>query len=180
MDNGASSYRRYLDGDNAAFDEIMRLWFDRLILFIDRYVHDLHTAEDIAMDVFADLVVHRHRYNFRYALSTYLFMLARSRALNHLKRQKLIRFEPLDEESGERDSLEETVLKNERHRALHKALLDLPPDMQAAVHLVYFEGLSYEEAATVMKKNRKQIDNLLSRAKRELRTILEEEGLETI
>jgi len=177
MDNGASSYRRYLDGDDAAFDEIMRLWFDRLILFIDRYVHDLYTAEDIATDVFADLVVHHRRYNFQYALSTYLFTLARNRALNHLKRQKRLRFEPLDEQLAERESLEDTVLKTEQHRALHKAIADLPTDMQAAVHLVYFEGLSYDEAGRVMNKNRKQIDNLLSRAKRELRTVLTEEGL---
>ena len=36
MDNGASSYRRYLDGDEAAFDEILRLYRDNLTFFITR------------------------------------------------------------------------------------------------------------------------------------------------
>ena len=30
MDNGASSYRRFLDGDERAFDEIMKELFDKL------------------------------------------------------------------------------------------------------------------------------------------------------
>ena len=36
--------------------------------------------------------------------------------------------------------------------------------------------MSYEEAGKVMKKTRKQVDNLLYRAKSELRTILGEDG----
>ena len=82
MDNGASSYRRYLDGDEAAFDEILRLYRDNLTFFINRYVHDLDAAEDLAIDTFMYLIVHRLRYNFRTPLKTYLFMIARSRALD--------------------------------------------------------------------------------------------------
>ena len=41
MDNGASSYRRFLEGDESAFDEIMKELFDGLVFFIDRYVHDI-------------------------------------------------------------------------------------------------------------------------------------------
>ena len=37
-------------------------------------MQDYHTAEDLAMDVFSDLIVHRHRYNFKSSLKTYLFM----------------------------------------------------------------------------------------------------------
>lgn len=47
MDNGASSYRRFLDGDESAFDEIMKELFHSLVFFIDRYVHEVHAAEDI-------------------------------------------------------------------------------------------------------------------------------------
>ena len=88
MDNGASSYRRFLEGDESAFDEIMKELFDGLVFFIDRYVHDIHAAEDIAIDAFSDLVVNKHRYNFKVTLKTYLFMLGRSRALNYIKRRK--------------------------------------------------------------------------------------------
>ncbi len=85
MDNGASSYRRFLEGDEGAFDEIMERYRDSLIFFIHRYVQDIHAAEDIAIDVFADLIVHPYRYNFKVQFKTYLFMLGRSRALNYIK-----------------------------------------------------------------------------------------------
>ena len=50
MDNGASSYRRFLDGDESAFNEIMEELFRSLVFFINGYVHDIHAAEDIAID----------------------------------------------------------------------------------------------------------------------------------
>ena len=52
----------------------------------------------------------------------------------------------------------------------------LSDDMSVVIHLIYFEDLSYDEAAKVMKKNRKQVDNLLYRAKKELRIILGKDG----
>lgn len=57
MDNGASSYRRFLEGDESAFDEIMKELFDGLVFFIDRYVHDIHAAEDIAIDAFITCIL---------------------------------------------------------------------------------------------------------------------------
>ena len=179
MDNGASSYRRFLDGDERAFDEIMKEYFDNLVFFIDRFVHDVHAAEDIAIDAFSDLVVNKHRYNFKVTLKTYLFMLGRSRALNYIKHGKVIDFVELteaDHAPSEQEALEEIVLADERKRAVNNALSALPNDMRVVIHLVYFEDLSYDEAAKVMKKNRKQVDNLLYRAKKELRIILGKDG----
>ena len=179
MDNGASSYRRFLDGDESAFDEIMKELFDNLVFFIDRYVHDVHAAEDIAIDAFSDLVVNKHRYNFKVTLKTYLFMLGRSRALNYIKHRKVIDFVVLTEAekaSSEQETLEEIVLADERKRVVNNALNSLPDDMRVVIHLIYFEDLSYDEAAKVMKKNRKQVDNLLYRAKKELRIILGKDG----
>ena len=43
---------------------------------------------------------------------------------------------------------------------------------------MYFEDLSYEEIARVMKVSKKQVDNLLYRGKKQLRAILEEGGIE--
>ena len=142
-------------------------------------MRDFHAAEDIAIDTFADLIVHKNRYNFKVSLKTYLFMIGRSRALDYIRHRKLIKFEELEKaygvESDER-TLEEKFLADEKKRALNAAIAKLPIDMQIAVHLVYFENMTYDEAAKVMKKNRKQIDNLLYRAKNELRAILSEDG----
>ena len=178
MDNGASSYRRFLSGDESAFDAIMEELFYPLVFFIDRYVQDVHTAEDIAMDVFSDLIVHKHRYNFKVSLKTYLFMLGRSRALDCLRHRKVLKLVELSEATQTEDgaTLEELVLTTQLQYRVHQALSRLPEQLRTAVHLVYFENLTYDEAARVMKKNRKQVDNLLYRAKKELRIILGKDG----
>ena len=179
MDHGACSYRRFLDGEESAFDEIMKELFHGLVFFVDRYVHDTHAAEDIAIDAFSDLIVHKHRYNFKVSLKTYLYMIGRSRALDYLKHRKVIGFMELSEAaeiSAEEKTLEESVLSEERKRMVNDAIAGLPEDMRVAVHLIYFEEMTYEEAAKVMKKNRKQVDNLLYRAKKELRSLLGEDG----
>jgi RNA polymerase sigma-70 factor (ECF subfamily) len=179
MDNGAGSYRRFLDGDEAAFDDIMNELFRPLTFYICRFVKDVSTAEDIAIDVFSELIASKHKYNFKTSLKTYLFMLGRCRAIDHLRRQKTVVFTPLSEIgelSDEEKSLEEVVLTSERKRIVNEAVARLPEEMREAVYLVYFEDLTYRQAARVLKKNAKQVDNLLYRAKKELRTILGEEG----
>ena len=179
MDNGVSSYCRFLDGDESAFDEIMKELFRGLVFFIDRYVQDVHAAEDIAIDTFSDLIVHKHRYNFKVSLKTYLYMVGRSRALDHLKRRRIIDFVELSEAQNLPDdskTLEEIVLADERKRLVNAAIAKLPEDMRVVIHLIYLEEMTYDEAAKVMKKTRKQVDNLLYRAKKELRIILGEDG----
>ena len=47
--SGEDKYRLFLGGDEDAFEGIMCEYFDGLIFFINRYVNDPHTAEDIAI-----------------------------------------------------------------------------------------------------------------------------------
>ena len=179
MDNGACSYRRFLDGDEHAFDEIVESLFRGLVFFVDRIVHDVYTAEDIAMDTLADLIVYRRRYNFKVSLKTYVYMVGRRRAIDHLRRRRAHPVTGLDEAEALPDDGEspgDALLTDERKRAVDAALAKLGEEMREAVHLVYFEDMTYEEAAVVMRKNKKQIDNLLYRAKKALRDILGEEG----
>lgn len=178
MGNGELCYRRFIEGDEEAFDEIMREYFDGLIFFINRYVSDIYAAEDIAIDVFAYVAANRKAYNFKVSLKTYLFMIGRSRALNYIKHRKRLAITALEDAEGlitERSAVEVSVLADEKKRQVNKVLSQLPDAMRLAVHLVYFEELSYEEAARVMKKNKKQIDNLLYRAKSLLRSELGKE-----
>ena len=99
--------------------------------------------------------------------------------MDYIKRRKVVSFVAISEAQALPDDsmvLEEMVLADERKRMVNAALTQLPEDMRVAVHLIYFEEMTYDEAAKVMKKNRKQVDNLLYRAKKELRIILGEDG----
>jgi RNA polymerase sigma-70 factor (ECF subfamily) len=74
-------------------------------------------------------------------------------------------------------TLEDELLSAERKQVIRQALDQLKPDLREAVHLVYFEQLSCQEAGRVMKRTTKQVYNLLYRAKETLRSILAEENI---
>ncbi len=176
MDNGESSYRRYLDGDEHAFDEIQRMYFDRLTFFADRYLQDIHAAEDVAIDTLLQLIIHKKRYNFKTSLKTYLYTIAHNMAVNVLKKRSKAMLTEDAEDMADRNSLEQAVLDSERSRCLNTALSSLPEDIRTAVHLVYLEELSYEETASALGCSKKKVDNMLYRGKALLRKALEKEG----
>ena len=73
-------------------------------------------------------------------------------------------------------AIESSMVTDERSRRLHDALPKLKDNYRTALHLIYFEGMSYSEAAQAMGRSPKQIDNYVSRGKAALKKILEEEG----
>lgn len=178
MDTVELLWERYRSGDEAAFDELLRTLRLPLIFFVDRFLHDPDGAEDVVIDVFVELLTHPRRYRAGTSLKTYLFVMARSRAIDCLRRRR--RLEPLPENLEAEEALEQAVLTDERSRAVNTALVQLSPESQQAIHLVYFEEMTYAQAAQVMGKTAKQIDNLLSRGKAALRDILGKEGAELI
>lgn len=178
METAEMLWQRYQSGDEEAFDTLLQQFRLPLIFFADRYLHDPDGAEDVVIDVFVELLAHPKRFRPGTSLKTYLFILTRSRCLDYLRRRR--RLEPLPEDLPAQEALEAAVLTDQRNRAINTALSELSRDAQQAIHLVYFEDMTYAQAAQVMGKTPKQIDNLLSRGKIALRHILGEEGAELI
>ena len=85
MDNGASSYRRFLEGDDSGIVEIIRDYKDGLILFLNRYVNNIHTAEELAEDTFFRIVTRKPRFVAKYSFKTWLYTIGRNIAINHVK-----------------------------------------------------------------------------------------------
>ncbi len=178
MDNGESSYRRFLDGDERAFGELLDMYSENLIFFINRYVGNVAIAQELSEDVFVDLIIHKRRYNFKTSLKTYVFTIARNKAVSYVRRcarRPEYAYEYIENEA-DRKSIEDEFIKKERERELHRALSLLNEDYRTVLHLIYFEDMSYEHAGSVMKKNRKQIENLVYRAKQALKKELEKEA----
>ena len=111
MDNGADSYRRYLDGEQEAFGEIVDLYRENLIFFIHRYVNNLDIAEDLAEDVFVELIVHPGRFEGKSSLKTFVFAIARNKAIDWLRKHKRMTLASIEdaEEIAEFATLEEAV-----------------------------------------------------------------------
>ena len=74
--------------------------------------------------------------------------------------------------------LERSYIKEEQRMSIHRALETLPSDYRQVIWLIYFEGFSHEETGKIMKKNSRQIRNLLYRAKQSLKEELSKRGLD--
>ena len=63
-----------------------------------------------------------------------------------------------------------------RNRTLYKCMNELSPQYAEVLYLVFIEEYSIEEACKLLKKSKKQVYNLLARAKTSLKQRLEQEG----
>ncbi len=178
MDNGASSYRRFLEGELSAFEEIIDEYREGLIFFINRYVCDLDLAEDIAADTFAILLTKPEKYNFSVSLKTYIYTIGKNRAIDILRKRKrhgTVSLDLIPADTVSEESFIEDILRDEEKRRLHNAINRLKKEYREAVHLVYFENMSVSDAAAVMGRGKRQVENLLYRARKALKEALETE-----
>lgn len=121
------------------------------------------------------LLIHKEKYDFDYALKTYLFTIAKSKALNYLKREKRI-VQINENDVYDLQELEEKVFLNERKNNLRKALQQLKPEYQNAVYLADIEELSYREIGQIMNKSESGIKVLIHRARKNLEDIVRKEA----
>ena len=178
MDRGAESYRRYLAGEDVGMRELIELYNDGLILYLNTYTRDLNAAEALAEDTFVRLAVKRPRYSGKASFKTWLYTIARHLAVDALRRQarrKTVSLEDIDD-PAEVQTPEGRVLTGERDLRLHRAMQTLSGDHRQILWLVYFEGMSAAEAAKVMGRSTRAAQSLLFRAKQALKTQLERDG----
>lgn len=179
MENGASSYRRFLDGDDTGIAEIVGEYKDGLILYLNHYVNNLCVAEELTEDTFFRLLVKKPRFSGRSSFKSWLYAIGRNVAVDYIRHNSKLSSTPLEEMEdylSNEQSLEQSYIKEESKIALHKALSRLAPDYRQVLWLVYFEDFSNKEVAIALKKSDRQVKNLLYRAKKSLKSELEKEG----
>lgn len=181
MDSGAEYYKRFLDGDENAIVDIIREYNDGLIMYLNGVMNDLNAAEDSAEDTFFKLLTRKPSFSGKSSFKTWLYAIGRNTAIDNLRKRAkhsyIYTSDMLYEEADEND-LESNYLKKEQKITLHKAVRRLNSDYRQVLYLTVFEGFSNGEAAKIMNKSTRQIENLLYRAKKSLRTELEKEGFE--
>ena len=106
-------YKEFLLGNKNSFEEIVIRNKDNIIYFIQKYVKSIDIAEDLAQDVFVYILINKRSYKFEYSLKTYLYTIAKSKALNYIKREK--RIVKLDEmQLEDLEELEDKIFKKEK------------------------------------------------------------------
>lgn len=178
MDNGASSYLRFLNGDDEGIVEIIRDYKDGLILYINSIVGNISVAEEYMEETFVKLVTKKPKFRGKSSFKTWLYAIGRNVTLDNLKRNRNISAVTLDEvkDISDKESLEREYIKKEQKIDLHKTIGELKSEYQQVLYLIYFEGFDNTETGLIMKKSKRQIENLIYRAKNALRTELERRG----
>jgi RNA polymerase sigma-70 factor (ECF subfamily) len=157
-DTDRALLRRVATGDEAALGFLYDQWAERVHALAFWMLNDADEAEDVVEETFWQVWRTAARYDgTRSSASTWLMMIARSRALDRLRgrrrradwRAAPATLKALQDQVGNAPP-EIPGLALERAEQQHQvavALNALPPDQRSALELAYFEGLSHGEIA---------------------------------
>ena len=175
--------------DNAvAFEELVARYQGRLLTVLRHLVGNREQAEDLTQEVFLRVYRARKTYEPGAKFATWLFAIANHAASNSL-RDKSRRHEvtlqthdsgplgtrPLDKmlqaSSGQMPTRQ--LDKAEMRDIVRLSLETLNERQRMAILLSKFEGMSYSEIAEVMEISTQALKSLLSRARENLREVLQ-------
>ncbi len=179
MHSDIELYRRYLAGDVSAYDELLVRLGDGVTLFLNGYLHNWQDAEDLMIEAFARIMVKKPAIRDD-GFKAYLYKTARnlaSRFHERNARRHLFSLDDMEEARAEGMLPDEHALDAEKREALYVCLDRIDPELREALWLVYWEGMSYEQTASVMRVSKKRVDHLLTRGKTHMRRELEKEGI---
>jgi RNA polymerase sigma-70 factor, ECF subfamily len=138
-----SLLRRLAAGETAALGEFYDAFAGLVNGLALRILRDAADAEDVVQEVFLQVWRQAARFDpTRGSVEAWLCIIARTRALDRLRRRTARREDPEDEAP----SFSATP-KSAEALAVRKALDGLTPDQRKALELAYFEGLTQSEIA---------------------------------
>ena len=89
MEEDKKLYNKFLNGEKSALDLLISKYKNNVIYFISRYVKNVDIAEDIFQDVILYILENKENYKFNYSFKTYLYIIAKSKALNYVKKNEM-------------------------------------------------------------------------------------------
>ena len=176
------------DDKAAAFEELMLRYQNRLVTVLEHLVGRRDVAEDLAQEVFLRVYRARKTYVPGSKFSTWLFTIANNVASNSLRsqsRRREVNWKARPGESTGANTLDQMAQaasslmptrqadKSEMCEVVREAIGTLNERQRLAVLLSKFENMSYEDIAETMQMTPQAIKSLLSRARGNLRAVLE-------
>ena len=171
-----------LDGDTAAFGELVRRYQDRLYNTVYRLVGNAEDAQDVVQDAFLHAYQSLDGFKGGSLFFTWLYRIAVNTAISHKRRQRVLlridagrngatSLQPLDDSESSRPG--EALERAEQEQRIQHALSRLSPEHRAVLVLKDMEGPKYEAMADILGVPIGTIRSRLHRARAELRELLE-------
>lgn len=175
--------RQVLEGDVQAFTKLVEKYQEPVYHMCYRMLGDAAEAEDAAQETFLRAFQNIRRYDRQRPFSTWILSIAahycidqvRRRRIHYLSYNDVPHLDPPDRSPGPEGNL---VLKEEQFR-VQKLLAALDPRDRAALVMLYWYDLSYEEIAGVLSMSVSTVKSRLFRAKRELAELWMKSSLQT-
>lgn len=152
---------RILNGDKRAFDLLVIKYQSKILGLVGSYVHDFQEVQDLTQEAFIKAYRALGQFRGDSAFYTWLYRIAINTAKNFLV-TKGRRPPDSDIDAYSADSLdrshsltdletpEHNVQKEEIEAVIYDVINKLPDELRIAVTLREFDGLSYEDIATIM------------------------------
>jgi len=150
--------------DEAAFEQIMNLYADRLYSYILRMVGNATDAEDLVQETFLRAYQGLPNFDGRASLGTWLYRIATNLCIDHQRRRArrapTVSYSAHDDEDGEATEWDfpdlqtpnplDAALNRELEAVVEEAIGKLSPKLKTVLLLYDVEELSYEEIARVL------------------------------
>jgi RNA polymerase sigma-70 factor (ECF subfamily) len=150
--------------DEAAFEQIMSLYADRLYSYILRMVGNATDAEDLVQETFLRAYQGLPNFDGRASLGTWLYRIATNLCIDHQRRRArrapTVSYSAHDDEDGEATEWDfpdlqtpnplDAALNRELEAVVEEAIGKLSPKLKTVLLLYDVEELSYEEIARVL------------------------------
>ena len=156
-----------------AFRALYSNYQPRLFRFIFRFVRAYDVADEVTNDVLLSVWRGAANYRGEARVSTWIFGIAYRQAMRRLSKKSVATDDACDP-----DDLPSAVGPDiEQEDWVRAAIEELPDAQRAAVILVFYAGLTYEEAAAVADCPTNTIKTRMFHARRKLRESLGPDGL---
>jgi RNA polymerase sigma-70 factor (ECF subfamily) len=171
---------RIAKGDRLAMETLFGRYRVPVYRFVLRMVRNPSTAEDLNSDVFLDVWRQAGTFEGRSAVSTWIFSIARFKALNALSRRPM---EELDEAKAdtikdESDDPELALAKKDKAATLRECLLKLSAEHREIVNLVYYQHKSVEDVAGIVGIPEATVKTRMFYARKKLSELLAAQGID--
>ena len=175
---------RVRDGDRDGFDLLVERHRADLVGYLYRMVFNYAIAEELAQETFLRAYRSRARYQPTAQFTTWLYRIGTRLAWNWLRDNRwALRHDSIESESEDRRPLDlpdpqpladDLMVRAERARRVQRALARLPERQRAAVVMLRYNGLAYQQIAAALNCSTQSVKALLFRAHATLRDRLAE------
>jgi RNA polymerase sigma-70 factor (ECF subfamily) len=156
----------------AAFGRLYNHYVQPVYRYLYSRVGTVHDAEDLTSQTFMTAYESLPRYRERGYFSAWLFRIARSRMIDHLRSSKReVGLQAVEKVDAVQDALGQ-VIQDEELRRLQILICELSEEEQDLIRLRYVADLSFAEMAGVLGKRedavKKSLYRLLARLKSQM------------